>query len=1015
MSRRRTRAVLLAAAALAAAAAVAWAFSRPEAFWFDEPAARLARGAARFHEELCAEQGIRALWTFDERDGGAWFAGAARARAEGLSGGAGDPDGPAFPGTVRVPGRHGSARRFSGEDGAFVLAGRDWHHGPSEPFSVAMWLRLRDHPARQDVLCTESRGRWGLRAEDGRIAFDYRTPEGDRAIAAPFGRDGRWRHVAVVADPSPDGGSIRLFLDGAPAAEEPLAALLPFDWPLAFGAATEGRVRDPLRGDVDDAALWDRALSPAEVRAAAGSSRGLAETFATRRARGRLARLRAKAALLAAAGRVFARGGGSARAGAEPPVLSLRLARGDLRRLLRAHERARRSGCLTDGAVRAADGWLTSGGRTVRCRVSLHGAPSFYPESPRPAFVLDPAEPGGAFPCGARRLVVAPPESCGGLLPLAGALVAEATGLPVAPACSAVSFRLNGEDRGPRLLRDFSRMGGDARPELAPEDFRPRRNAASVVRSERALVAPDDLPPAVAAVARAFLPPEARADISARLAEAAARFGADPRSPLPPARRRALLAAARERWDALPPGPPSAGDAPLDAMLLRGANVSPDRVVADLPLARLAASAAPGATLRFRSLAPDLLDDAGRVVGRPADAPRAAEIEAVWRAPDGSERAETLRFRVMPERIRLPTLSIWTGACQDRTWRHDAAAAWLEPGAATNAPARFLLATAAGGGGLRFRGNSSFETSRKPLLLKTDAPHGVLGAGDPGRALVVAGGFADRTLACNAFAFDLHRSFPRADGGTNLAPRVRRAEVFLNGRYVGLRECIGRVDRTLPGCGDATFLRHPILSSGFSMLPVHAPSRGAEAAALAALRDAEALVADPSVAGWAERVAARIDLDRAIDLFLLSDLLGNMNGFPRHYPFDEILRLDPATGRFDYVPWDFDYVLRDAVRGSGTDSDRRFVRQLPGYRERVAARWRELRAGPCSDAALLARFDALTDETAGYLAFDRGLLLPGETDLRAALDARRRECRELLLARAARLDRDFPVESPSQR
>ena len=41
-----------------------------------------------------------------------------------------------------------------------------------------------------------------------------------------------------------------------------------------------------------------------------------------------------------------------------------------------------------------------------------------------------------ALPGGARRLVLAPPESCGGLFPLAASLVAERAGLPVASGCS---------------------------------------------------------------------------------------------------------------------------------------------------------------------------------------------------------------------------------------------------------------------------------------------------------------------------------------------------------------------------------------------------------------------------------------------------------------------------------------------------------------------------------------------------------------------------------------------------
>jgi hypothetical protein len=232
--------------------------------------------------------------------------------------------------------------------------------------------------------------------------------------------------------------------------------------------------------------------------------------------------------------------------------------------------------------------------------------------------------------------------------------------------------------------------------------------------------------------------------------------------------------------------------------------------------------------------------------------------------------------------------------------------------------------------------------------------------------------------------------------------------VFLDGRYLGLRECVERIDGDLPGCAGSVFFRHAVVPPAEPfMRPAHAPSRETEEKAVAAWEDAVALVSGAADGDWPERVGARIDLDSAVDMFLLSDLLGNVNGHPKAFAFDEVLRFDPETSRFSYVPWDFDLTLRNARVSVGTDSDRRFVRELPGYRARVAARWRELRAGPCSTGALLARYDALWRETEGWLAFDERRWNPGNPDPEGFLADLWLRNRAVLAARAERLDRDW--------
>ncbi|WP_432127457.1 LamG-like jellyroll fold domain-containing protein [Streptomyces sp. bgisy082] len=79
---------------------------------------------------------------------------------------------------------------------------------------------------------------------------------------------GKWTHLAGVYDATAK--TLRVYVDGAPATAATGVTL----WP-ARGAMTAGRMmwsdgfHDPLTGSIDDIAVWDRALSPAELTEAA--------------------------------------------------------------------------------------------------------------------------------------------------------------------------------------------------------------------------------------------------------------------------------------------------------------------------------------------------------------------------------------------------------------------------------------------------------------------------------------------------------------------------------------------------------------------------------------------------------------------------------------------------------------------------------------------------------------------------------------------------------------------------
>ena len=101
---------------------------------------------------------------------------------------------------------------------------------------------------------------------------------------------GEWTHVVASLDAGK--GHLSLFINGALAAQtnttvRPFGPLLADQSPgIGIGNLNDGGNTFPFAGDIDGIALYDRALSPAEIQAAyaanAANARGQVEPFPTR-------------------------------------------------------------------------------------------------------------------------------------------------------------------------------------------------------------------------------------------------------------------------------------------------------------------------------------------------------------------------------------------------------------------------------------------------------------------------------------------------------------------------------------------------------------------------------------------------------------------------------------------------------------------------------------------------------------------------------------------------------------
>jgi hypothetical protein len=207
-----------------------------------------------------------AAWNFDgdARDGS----------GRGLDGRAGQ----AVPTADRF-GRIDRALHFNGNADVVVPDAPGVRWGGRQPFTAALWVRAGDE-AVMDGDVWRSAGdsvgslTWGLGFDRGHPAAVFGRVQVDGlgntvqvradAAAAP----GEWHHFAVVSD----GATYSLFVDGAKQAAAALGpsrdATTPDRVELRFGRAE--RIADwSLTGDLDDARLWRRALTGAEIAALA--------------------------------------------------------------------------------------------------------------------------------------------------------------------------------------------------------------------------------------------------------------------------------------------------------------------------------------------------------------------------------------------------------------------------------------------------------------------------------------------------------------------------------------------------------------------------------------------------------------------------------------------------------------------------------------------------------------------------------------------------------------------------
>ncbi len=179
----------------------------------------------------------------------------------------------AVPTTDRF-GRIDRALGFNGQMAVIVADAPELRWGGSQPFTAALWLRHDESETVSGEVWRSAGGEvgsffWGVGLDGGRVQADVgrlHSDFGEKVVLAGPSRipAGEWHHLALASD----GEKVWLYFDGAEVGAGALGVLVGAKAPkrvdLRF-AQPERLSAWGLKGALDDARLWRRALQPREI------------------------------------------------------------------------------------------------------------------------------------------------------------------------------------------------------------------------------------------------------------------------------------------------------------------------------------------------------------------------------------------------------------------------------------------------------------------------------------------------------------------------------------------------------------------------------------------------------------------------------------------------------------------------------------------------------------------------------------------------------------------------------
>ncbi|YCM43841.1 LamG domain-containing protein [Verrucomicrobiaceae bacterium 227] len=156
-------------------------------------------------------------------------------------------------------------------------------------FTLSVWVNMDDNPGYDGIFSARDTENWGLNVNGGsaaNLAFDYRfdnpgvSTGGSAGVDSPNGSAivGTWHHIAMTWATDGTTGTGVAYLDGVQVATAPGGIESVYSghlstWNIGDDPCCAGR---ELNAQLDDLAVWDEALSPADIaKITAGGNNGL--------------------------------------------------------------------------------------------------------------------------------------------------------------------------------------------------------------------------------------------------------------------------------------------------------------------------------------------------------------------------------------------------------------------------------------------------------------------------------------------------------------------------------------------------------------------------------------------------------------------------------------------------------------------------------------------------------------------------------------------------------------------
>jgi len=282
------------------------------------------------------------------------------------------------------------------------------------------------------------------------------------------------------------------------------------------------------------------------------------------------------------------------------------------------------------------------------------------------------------------------------------------------------------------------------------------------------------------------------------------------------------------------------------------------------------------------------------------------------------------------------------------------------------------------GGVVKLHGGVSVGFPKRSFAITLASPTRLLDLRESAHWVLNAA-FIDRSFMRHKLSYDLFRSLDKP-GARRFAVGSRFVEVYFNGDYHGVYLLMERVDGPL--LAQRRFASNEVSHACIYKAVDHAANFSQPGHAGYEQREPDALVKnywqpldefnrfasrarDAEFLDTQTGIGSRLDLDNAIDFYLLVLLTSNLDGITKNFMIArDVAREDLPATRFFFVPWDYDGTFgrnwdASAVAPDVWLSNHLFDRLMSdrAFRERLTKRWKTLREGEFSAKTIQAMIE----------------------------------------------------------